>query len=117
MASHIPNVIKFGFIELKKVKKIENRVVKKKWHAKCKDCNVIITETRGTTSSFARYVYYSTTLAYLRHVLGNVGRNMPKRQISRSEFVFRCTRLRKEFTVLMNNFMRTDFAVFALTCR
>jgi hypothetical protein len=52
--SHISDVIKFDFIEFTESEKVEKGVLKRKWHAKCKVCNVVITETRGTTSSFAR---------------------------------------------------------------
>ena len=49
-------------------------------------------------------VYFSPlywTLVYIRHVVGNDGWNMPERKISRSDFVYLCTRLRKEFIVVM----------------
>ena len=51
-----PEVIKFGYTDL--VIKIKAN----KWTAKCCSCHEMITETRGTTTGFARYV--DATISY-----------------------------------------------------
>jgi len=55
MAAHVPAVVKFAFHDFRISEKKEGGIMKKKWHAKCNVCQIGITETSGTTSSFTRY--------------------------------------------------------------
>jgi hypothetical protein len=54
-----PEVIKFAYTNFVTDTK-DN-----KWKANCCTCNESITETRGTTTGFARYALQYTTLIYL----------------------------------------------------
>jgi hypothetical protein len=49
MASTEPSIVKFAFTEFKIISD-------RKWSAKCKNCNEVITETRGTSSGFNKHV-------------------------------------------------------------
>ena len=56
MADKIPAVIKFRYCDFRESQKVIKGEVKLKTHAKCIICKESITETRGTTSSYTRYV-------------------------------------------------------------
>jgi hypothetical protein len=56
LSVHVPRIIKFGYHDFRESRKIEKDIIKHKWHAKCNFCELEITETRGTTSSWVRYV-------------------------------------------------------------
>lgn len=57
--AHQPNVVKFGYHDFRVRQKLVKGILRCKIHAKCNSCNVDISETRGTTSSFTRYVSMS----------------------------------------------------------
>jgi len=52
-----PEVVRFAFKEF-----IIDGTVQNKWKARCSTCRETITETRGTTTEFARYVQSVCTL-------------------------------------------------------
>ena len=56
MAEKIPGIIEFGYCDFCKNQKLIKGEVKFKTHVKCTICAEIITETKGTTSSYTRYV-------------------------------------------------------------
>ena len=49
-ALKVPQVVSYAYQNL--------QVKGDKWDAKCKHCEQVITEKKGTTSGFVRYVYH-----------------------------------------------------------
>ncbi len=60
-AERIPSIIKFGYHDFGESQKIVKNEVKYRTHAKCNVCELTITETRGTTSSYTRCVSFTVS--------------------------------------------------------